>query len=47
MEVEDILNDSLTFFGGERSDYPESDEIRYGELVLTVAPKASISRLLL
>ena len=42
MDVEDILNDSLTFFGGERYQDRESREIRYGDLVLTVAPKASI-----
>ena len=38
MEAEDILGDSLGLIG-EYGDSQGSDEVRYGNLVLKVAPK--------
>ena len=38
ISVEDILNDALVFLG-EAPSQPDFDELAYGPLVLTVAPK--------
>ena len=38
--VEDILNDALVFLG-EAPSQPAADELAYGPLVLTVAPKVT------
>lgn len=38
-DIDDILKDTIALFGGEST---EDDQICYGDLVLTVAPKVRI-----
>jgi hypothetical protein len=40
-DVEDILQDTLSIFDDTRVDPDQAGRIRYGPLVLTVAPKVS------